>query len=326
MNATPARLDVSPSLNRLRSDLCRSGSTPALPRGAVGAHAADGAPRYGYPEIAGYWLHWASARADVARERGEEVLAWLAETRQVHGRWPARTGDSALAPAYVQTRYLFDHAMLWHGLVAWATARDSDHAMTLATLAWGDALSFVDGRRLIAAHAPLHHRWSAAGGPFLLKACARLRHGDGVLAELATTYCAELTIDALARPHAEAHPQLYAIEGLLLLGHRMAAERALTNLIASHGGLQVVRESLGAGPRRIDVLAQLLRVALQLRTAARTDPDWAELAAEISARVDARGRLPLAGPGDDCPTWAQLFAEQALSAWDGATLRVDDLV
>ena len=54
--------------------------------------------------------------------------------------------------------------------------------------------------------------------------------------------------------------------------------------------------------------------------------EWAELAGELAARVDAGGRLPFVPFADARPTWAALFAEQALSLWCGEALAAEDLV
>jgi len=169
-------------------------------------------------------------------------------------------------------------------------------------------------------------RWSGRDGPFLLKAGVRVRGHEGTLGAVTTAALPRWAAAAHAAPHREAHAQLYAIEGLIELGEAAAARTALTALIAAHGGQRGVRESLDGGPRRSDVLAQLLRAACLLGVARPDDPAWAALATELAGRVDAEGRLPFASAGDDCPTWAALFTEQALSLWLGATLPTSVLV
>ena len=42
--------------------------------------------------------------------------------------------------------------------------------------------------------------------------------------------------------------------------------------------------------------------------------------------MDAHGRLPFVPFADARPTWAALFAEQALGLWCGDALVVEDLV
>ena len=313
----------SGALTRLRRDLaCRETST--WPRGVVGAHAADGSALYAYPEIAGYWLQWASRREDVSSEHGEAVLDWLQRAWLPEGGWPTRVGGSGHDPAYRRADYLYDHAILWHGLREWALQRHAHRAVALADAAWEAAGRYLVDGRLVAGRGALPARWSGCGGPFLLKACARLRSGRGALAQAAAAAIPALAALTLAAPHAEAHPQLYAIEGLLLVGQAAAARQALEALLAAHGGAARLCESLDGGARRSDVLAQALRAALLLGLP-RSD-DWAELAGELAARVDAHGRLPFVPFADARPTWAALFAEQALGLWCGDALVVEDLV
>lgn len=311
------------ALPRLRGDLARRGES-TWPRGAVGAHAADGSALYAYPEIAGYWLHWACRCEDVSSEHGEAVLDWLQRTQLPEGGWPTRVGGSGHDPAYRRADYLYDHAILWHGLREWALQRHAHRAVALADAAWEAAGRYLVDGRLVAGRGALPARWSGCGGPFLLKACARLRAGRGALAQAAAAAIPALAALTLAAPHAEAHPQLYAIEGLLLIGQPASARQALEALLAAHGGAAHLCESLDGGARRSDVLAQALRAALLLGLP-RSD-DWAELADELAARVDAHGRLPFVPFADARPTWAALFAEQALSLYAGESLALEDLV
>lgn len=311
------------ALARLRGDLARRGEG-SWPRGAVGAHAADGGSLYAYPEIAGYWLHWASRRDDVSIDHGEAVLDWLQRAFLPEGGWPTRVGGPGMDPAYRQADYLYDHAILWHGLREWALQRHAHRAIALADAAWEAAGRYLVDGRLVAGRGALPARWSGCGGPFLLKACARLRQGRGALAQAAEAAIPALAALTLAAPHAEAHPQLYAIEGLLLSGQAAAARQALEALLAAHGGAARLCESLDGGARRSDVLAQALRAALLLKLP-RSD-DWDELARELAARVDARGRLPFVPFADARPTWAALFAEQALALHAGEALPLEALV
>jgi hypothetical protein len=313
------------ALQRLRSDLGARLPVGAWPRGVVGATVASGAVRHGYPESAGYWLHWASRRDDIADDLGAAVVDWLRQRERSDG-WPTRVGATRLDPAYGQASYLFDHVMLWHGLQQWGRVRGLAPALALGDRARQHARQFIADGALVAARGLHSGRWSGRGGPFLLKVCARARHGDDDLGAASRRALPTLVDAALAQPHAEAHPQLYAIEGLIELGERAAATTALRALIAAHAGIGFMREAVDAGPRRSDVLAQLLRAALLLDLADRGDADWSALATELALRVEARGRLPFAAPGDDCPTWAALFAEQALSLWCGQSLPDGGLV
>ena len=324
MNAVAARGSaVEDALARLRAELGARGGA-AWPRGVVGAHAADGSALYAYPEIAGYWLQWASARADVAAGHADSVLDWLAGARLGGGAWPTRVGAAASDPAYASADYLYDHAMLWLGLRRFGLARQSQRALALADSVWEALGRYLEDGRLIAGRGVLPPRWSGQLGPFLLKACAHLRHGTGGVAQAAAAAVPQLAAQTLAQPHREAHPQLYAIEGLLLLGQREPARQALDALLAAHGGVARLCESVDGGARRSDVLAQALRAALLLgfpRSA-----DWQDLAAELAARVDVHGRLPFVPFADARPTWAALFAEQARGLWCGEAVAAEDLV
>ncbi len=325
-DAEPRPILVAGAVARLRAGLGECNAACDLPRGAVGATAASGEARYGYPEIAGYWLSWAARRADVDAEAGTRVVHWLEQLHATHGGWPARIGDGVLEPEYRQTRYLFDHVMLWHGLRCWGQVRGSAQAATLAERVWEHAGQFVRAGRLLAARGAPGQRWSRRSGPFLLKVCARARAGEGPLAVACRDALPALVDAALTQAHAQAHPQLYAIEGLIGLGERAAALHALHGLITAHGGIARVREAIGGGPRRSDVLAQLLRAALLLDLARRDSPAWQALAEELACRVDAHGRIPFARAGDDCPSWAALFAEQALALWLGQSITTEELV
>lgn len=317
-------------LARLRGDLLTTSPGP-WPRGAVGAHGVDGSARYAYPEIAGYWLQWASARVDVDAAQGAAMLAWLESAHRADGAWPARVGEFAAMHAHAI--FLYDHAILWHGLRCWARRRGDRTASRLADAAWQALASFHGdgGWRAALGRAPA--RWSGAGGPFLLKALARLLHGEGALATAAQAAIPALVEAALAAPHAPAHPQLYAIEGLLLLGEAACARSAFAALIGAHGGPRTLREEPGRGPRRADVLAQALRLGhwLDAATPSRRSPcmsasDLADLADELASAIDGRGRIAFAPGADHCPTWTQLFAEQALALHAGARIAVEDLV
>lgn len=323
-DGVPAASTAQP-LQRLRADLAARGGA-GWPRGAVGAHAGDGSALYAYPEVAGYWLQWASARVDVENTHGAAVLAWLADAGRGDGAWPARIG--AAGAEYAATIYLYDHALLWHGLRCWALRRADALAAALADSAWSALARFnVDGGWRAAIGAP-SARWSGQGGPFLLKALARVRAGEGALAEAARRALPECVEAALAKPHAEAHPQLYAIEGLLLLGEQAAARTAFDALLGAHGGLAALRERAGAGPRRFDVLAQALRVAAWLGIAkgSTREREAMRLREELARAIDTRGRMPFAPGADHCPTWTALFAEQALALLGGEAIASEDLV
>jgi hypothetical protein len=312
-----AEADARVALQRLRRDLGSSGGDPQWPRAVVGSFDARGNALYGYPEIAGYWLRWASAREDVGDRGGNAVVNWLIRLYARHLDWPTRVaaGVTQLDRAYGDADYLFDHIMLWDGLRQWGRARRATDALRVADLVWERSQSFVQGGHLLAGHGALSPRWSGQVGPFLLKVCARVRDRTSVLSEACARAVPALITAAVSQPHEEAHPQLYAIEGMLELGLTAPASAALQALITAHGGLAGLRESCTGGARRLDVLAQVLRAGCLLGLARRDAAEWIALAHELAAAIDFRGRLPFAVGSELRPTWTALFAEQALSLW-----------
>jgi len=310
-------------LERLRGDL--GGVIDGdVPRGAVGAFNARGQVLYGYPEVAGYWLQWASGREEVAQFAGEQVLDWLAGTLSSSGGWPTRIAGDRIAGEAVA--YLFDHAMLWHGLQHWAIRRGSGMARQLAIQALAATQRFVVNGQLEASIGPMPSRWSARVGPFLLKVCARLRDAPGPIGAACAAAEPTLVEQCMLSPHVETHPQLYAIEGLIVMGRMADARMALEDLCVRCGGADGIRESTRGGPRRSDVLAQLLRAALLLGMASREDSGWAALAGELLGRIDKNGRLPFSDSSIARPTWAALFCEQALALWHGEPVAAEELV
>jgi hypothetical protein len=331
------------AIARLQLDLSDPGLYGGLPRGLIGAFGANGEPRHAYPEIAGYWLRWASGRAELPDPTAAALIAALAVLRLPGGLWPTRIGlGSAVIPArYRDAHYLYDHAMLWDGLRHWAGLRRCAQAALLADELWQALAAFaIDGRlrACIPAAGPgpegpspsppggpdaggaADAGWACGDGPFLLKACARLLPGQGTFGRVCARSIQALSERALASPHPQAHPQLYAIEGLIELKRPKLARQALCRLLADHGGAAAITEQLAGGPRRSDVLAQLLRAVCLLGVDDPGDPGWARLAAEVAARVDRNGRLPFAEAADDRPTWAGMFALQALQLWSGQPL------
>jgi hypothetical protein len=318
-----AQSTVQDSLTRMRTDLGAS-TDHDLPRGAVGAFADSGDVLYGYPESAGYWLQWASRRPDVSASHGERVIGWLARIQRAHGGWPTRVARGGTEED--STGYLFDHGMVWHGLRCWASHRGDALAGRLAEEVLEATQLFAVNGNLVAGCGPVPIRWSALAGPFLLKACARLRHAEGPIAAACAKSVPALVEQCRLAPHIEAHPQLYAIEGLIVLGHAVEARTALALLCKRHGGLGGIRESTLGGPRRSDVLAQLLRAALMLGLARRDDPAWSQLVKELLGRIHENGRVVFSDSDATCPTWAALFCEQALTLWEGGSLVAGELV
>ena len=302
-----------PAIAAIQRDL-RSGRHGAWPRGVVGRFDGSRA-EFGYPEIAGYWLGWAAHHPAVKEAAGSAVIAWLIAVSQGDGRLPTRPGD--VSAVHRHTWYLFDHAMVWHGLGQWAMQRGCAQALTLREQVLMALALFVCEGRPRASMGRQNPRWSGTAGPFLLKALARVRGDAGIADALLIQAIQALTSTALTVPHVEAHPQLYAIEGLWLLGDEEAADHALTALLARHGGIAELREIPGHGPRRNDVLAQALRMALLLGWPIRQRRDWAEVVRELIGQVGPDGRMPFSCCDARAPTWTSLFTEQALRLWRG---------
>jgi len=326
---------VRGALLRLQANLAQDTLSHGWPRGVIGAYGPDHEIQYGYPEIAGYWLRWASQSAEVSAACGAAVVAWLEARGDEAEGWPTRVSPLSrpLHATYHQAQYLFDHCMLWDGLQRWGQVRGDVRAAGLAAEVWRHLQTFAQASgqgslALLAGRGAVPRRWSGRVGPFLLKVCARVNGQQGPLAEACAQATPELIAQALAAPHAQAHPQLYAIEGMLELGYADEACDALGALIEAHGGLLGLRESASHGPMRCDVLAQALRAAHLCGLAGRLGADMESLALNLAQRVDSRGRVPFAQGHEAAafPTWAALFTEQALRAWLGQPLEAKDIV
>lgn len=312
------------ALARLRAGLASDEMHSGWPIGVVGAFDTDQKVLFGYPEIAGYWLRWGSEKSYVSDHVGSAVVRWLSERGSAREGWPTRVPTilQSLDSHYSKAQYLFDHIMLWDGAQRWGMARSDASALSLAE----SVRHFLDdfgksGHILqdppVVGHGCLPQRWSGQFGPFTLKLAARLMEQDGLLAERWRRAIPSLISLALEAPHKEAHPQLYAIEGMLELGCVDEAREALRLLFQAHGGPAGLREAEGCGPRRSDVLAQALRALCLCQMVTDWSEEAEELAGELARLVDAHGLVRFSTkPDDPCsPTWVALFAEQALSAW-----------
>lgn len=317
------------AITALQDDL--AGAIPGpWPRAAVGSFEA-GSARFAYPEIAGYWLTWAAGHERVRTATGAGVVAWLDATMDDQGRLPTRLGDTR--PPYAGTGYLFDHAMVRHGLAQWARHRHDARALQLHDRLAGGLRAFLAHGRLRASLGAANPRWSGRPGPFLLKPLARLRASAAQHGWPVQAWIEALVARALERPHREAHAQLYAIEGLWMLGENQAADHALGALLALHGGVTGLREVPGNGPWRNDVLAQALRMALLLDWPVRQEPGWITALRTLIAEVGPDGRVAFAREPDGIgtpveqgqPTWASLFTEQALRLWQADRIEVEEL-
>lgn len=320
--------------------------------GAVlGSIAIHGGATYAYPEITGYWLQWLAWRS--RRAGSVAMFAPPAAAAQLWlGRW--LTSGSPL-PMRVhlaggvddwrnQTEFCFDMAMVLRGLGAAAAAGlivPSPRVIGGVTAALERLIAadgMLDACSAAAPGSALPVRWSTQRGGFLAKAAAGViaaRHLAGVrpaLVEAAeATWCASLDA-ALAMPHDELHPQLYAFEGVLsrprhprtmaALPRIATAVDALLALPAAEGGALPERRSATAAetqPARVDVLAQALRVGCVLQ---QWHPSWTpdrsaltRIRALLAAHVRADGSVPFA-INEAAPVhnvWAAMFADQAMA-------------
>lgn len=323
------------ALARLRAGLAADAMHSGWPIGVIGAISTDQNVLFGYPELAGYWLRWGSNKSYVSDRVGSAVVRWLAKRGSAREGWPTRVPAISLMldRHYSKAQYLFDHVMLWDGAQRWGTARSDASALSLAESvrlfldAFGNSGHVLHDPPVVG-HGCLPQRWSGRFGPFTLKLAARLMEQEGLLADLWRSKVPSLISLALEAPHKEAHPQLYAIEGMLELGYVKEAREALRSLFQAHGGPAGLREAVGCGPRRSDVLAQALRALCLCNMVTGCSEEAEEMAGELARLVDAQGLVRFSTkPDDSCrPTWVALFAEQALSAWLYEPLSAKDVV
>jgi len=319
--------------------------------GAVaGSIDGEGRALYGYPEITGYFLQWLAWRcrsndaARVAAPRAAAAQRWLAAWLALGEPLPMRLH---LADGVDDWRnravFCFDVAMVARGLAAAADAGllEPDPAVVAGLSSTLGAMIAADGMfdafAPLAAGATLPERWSTRRGGFLAKAGAGVAAAAAlpgmaprVVAAAEATWLASLE-SAFAAPHDELHPQLYAFEGILsrprhprtmaALPRLAAAFDALLALRTRHGALPESRRTPGpeAGPERIDVIAQTLRVGYLLQ---RSLPQWmpdrvalARLRHLLRSQVRADGSVPFAldAPVPVSNVWAAMFADQAIS-------------
>ncbi len=319
--------------------------------GAVaGSIDGDGRALYGYPEITGYFLQWLAWRcrgsdaAGTAAPRAAAAQRWLAAWLALGEPLPMRLH---LADGVDDWRnravFCFDVAMVARGLAAAADAGllDPDPAVVAGLSNALEAMIAADGLfdafAPLAAAATLPERWSTRRGGFLAKAGAGVAAAAAlpgmaprVVAAAEATWLASVD-SAFATPHDELHPQLYAFEGILSRPQHPRTIAALPRLAAAFDVLLALRTRRGAlpesrrthgpdaGPERIDVIAQTLRVGYLLQ---RSFPQWmpdrvalARLRHLLRGQVRADGSVPFA---IDARTpvsnvWAAMFADQAIA-------------
>lgn len=319
--------------------------------GAVlGSIAIRGGATYAYPEITGYWLQWLAWRS--RRAGSVAMFAPPAAAAQLWlGRWltsgsppPTRVHLATGVDDWRnRTEFCFDVAMVLRGLGAAAAAGlivPSPHVIGGVTAALERLIAsdgMFDACSAAAPGSALPLRWSTQRGGFLAKAAAGViatRHLPGVSACLVeaaeATWSASLDA-ALAKPHAEPHPQLYAFEGILSRpGHprtvaalpriSAAVDALITRQRGDDGFLPEYRNAADAEnrPARVDVLAQALRVSCLLR---QWHPSWTpdrsallRIRALLAAQVQPDGSVPFA-LNEAAPVrnvWAAMFTDQAL--------------
>ena len=316
--------------------------------GAVAAWIDDHRrAHYVYPEITGYYLQWLAWLAE--RQGVRPVHVERAASAQ---RWLARWLDSRHAPTRVyldetisdwrnRATFTFDVAMVLRGIASAVRAQlvAPDRMLVervcerLITLIADDgelnACARVDGDE------PLPDRWSTRRGPFLAKAAAGILDASRVLNVPETLrQAADRTLDSaiaalLAQPHDETHPFLYAVEGFLALpGRSMFATRLpkvaehverLVRTTQQQRGHVPERSSDDGGPRRLDIVAQALRVGLLIDAhrplSQSTRSALFGLRDRLLAHVRPDGGMPFDPDVSaiQLNVWTAMFAHQALA-------------
>jgi hypothetical protein len=325
--------------------------------GAVaGSIDGDGRATYGYPEITGYylqWLAWRSCRDDgmlAAAPRAAAAQRWLAGWLAIGEPLPMRlhlAGD--VDDWRNRAVFCFDVAMVLRGLAAAANTGLIDPDPAVVAGLSNALVPMIADDGMFNAFAPsdavarLPARWSTRRGAFLAKAGAGVTAAAAlpgiasrVVAAAEATWLASLE-SAFAAPHDELHPQLYAFEGILsrprhprtiaALPRLAAAFDALLALRTRRGALPESRRSSGpvAGPERIDVIAQTLRIGYLLQ---RSFPQWvpdrvalARLRHLLRGQVRADGSVPFAIEAQVpvSSVWAAMFADQAIAMAYGSS-------
>ena len=332
-----------------------SGPHAGAVAGVVDVH---GRGCYAYPEITGYflqWLAWRATRCGFSPElasRGAAAQQWLA--RWLEDRDPPRTridlGD-ATDDWRNRAVFCFDLAMVLRGVASAARLQLIVPDASVIAGVTRQLLRLVGADGIFDAcvpdddKIPLPRRWSTSRGPFLAKAAAgiltasaSLRSLDDTVRQSATaTFVASLRW-AVESPHDDVHALLYTFEGILCFPQHPQFQTVLPQLASQFDSLLADARELGhvpesrrdatasAGPERLDILAQTIRVGhLLWAHRPQQPPDrigLARLQQMLVQHVRRDGAVPFAV--ESRPTqynvWAAMFAEQAL----GFVPRIDD--
>jgi hypothetical protein len=286
-------------------------------------------PGYAYPEAGGLWLGVMARERHADEAQLDRVAAWLYERERLEGI--GRDGRG----------YLFDHAMVVAGRLAWAERRGragADEGRSIAVM-----LEQVrTGRATSPAGAG--QRWSERFGPHLLKLALPLARWVEHTGDLAAGLALHELLATL-RPTLDdgrvpsdreggptyLHACCYAAEGLWRLGEaplagaaRARARRSAEAIAAwlarvqrADGGLPQWHDGArGWGPAQADVAAQAVRLWSGL------GPVEHREAIDRALAFLARLAHPLGGlryheDSRDLNTWATLFTVQALDFADG---------
>jgi hypothetical protein len=317
--------------------------------GVAGCVSACGSVNYVYPEIAGYYLQWLTWRAQrfgnspALADRAAAVQSWLAV-------WLA-AADPPLTRVHLRDAgddwrnravFCFDLAMVLRGLAAAARARllVADAAVVAGVSRQLERLIATDGLfDACVTHVAgdtLPERWSTRRGGFLAKAAAGIITATRALSGIPATVerAATATFAASLRwtfetPHAEAHPLLYAFEGILALPRDARFAESLPAVAEKFDALLAHADADGhipesftaarSGPARVDVIAQTLRIGYLLHAhRPQRPPDrvaLARLRQLLARQVQASGAVgfTLESEPAQWKVWSAMFVDQALA-------------
>ncbi len=312
----------------------------AVDRWLVGPHvvAADGRvwswhnpahQGYAYPEAGGLWLHWAAQQPAIDLEQGHRVDRWLALCCAPPGI--GRDGR----------HYLFDHAMVLAGRLAWVHRCGGD-PLSLRPMV-ETLLQDLEARRVVAP-VPAAPRWSTVFGSHLLKVALPLaawvesthdevaRAGLHALSESLWPTLIDGRIPSSSSSSATyLHAHCYATEGLWGLSvssadeatgaeaHALARRAAdwLAQVQRPDGGLPAWHDGRrGWGPARTDATAQAIRLWCGLDRSRHADAIERGLAF-LARTGTSGGGLRYHEDSTDQNTWATLFAAQAMQFAEG---------